>query len=860
MASVYVRRFLFDPGNSVLLNIESVNILDLTPPGSISGIGTGVVMIVGEFENGPFNTPVSVNGASDLSRNWGTLGYTYGGVQGNNPCAVARYADNTLAAENWNGNAFVQLNGKQFAQLVVCRANTSVGSVTLTPRAYITGNAAFRYFLAPGDVLGLDVGAGPQTATFSATAATVTGAAATFASITAGMTATLGYDGAPNFVVTFLAGDTTIGNVIARINQYAGFAFATNNGGQVQLTGVQQGNQGQVRVVSGSTGTLTDLGLTVATTFGTGNVANIQAVTAAEITAIVQAAVANTAVEIDANGALRISKTTALASDWVYVTAATTTNVQNSLGFVPGQQGSYLGVGFVLSSVQTYPTTSAGTITLAVDDNFGARGVNGGVPFNVSITLTESLANVVAAINTAAGATVAYVDSTGQLALVGKLPGGRVNVIGASAAPVLAQLGLTVGIYNGAGMPIGLIPAGTMVQDTGAQHVFVTMQDVVSATTGVTIGGVAQPTLGPWTVPVRHAVDNTLGLGASAGAITIVPNPVLLFSLACVNGQAISAALTDAQIDAAYVTALNSTLDINTVAKTVNVVYSARQSNTVRKALRSNVLNASANGCFGRMAVVRPPLGTTKTLAMSSTAEPGVGAYRDQRVIYTWPQANTFVPIIGARGSAGGTGFSYNGNVDVGADGFMASILSQLPPEENPGQETPFATAINSVETSANAQGLVMNDYINLKAQGIAALRMDQGTAIFQSGVTSVDPNIYPQFVRISRRRMADFIQDSLAQLASGFGKKLSTNARRKALAGEIRAFMESLLNKGNPNGQRIAGFTVDDVSGNTPDTLAQGIFRIIINVRTLPSLDSIVLQTTIGEQVQVQEVFPQAA
>jgi hypothetical protein len=861
MASVFTRRFLFDPGNNVLLNIESVNILDLTPPGSIAGIGTGTVLIVGEFENGAFLAPTQVNGASDLQQNWGLLGYTYGGVQGYNPCAASRYADQTLAAENWNGNAFVQLNGKQFASLIVCRVNTSVGSITLTSRAFITGNSSFRYFMAPNDVLGLDVGAGAQTATFTATAATVTSAAGTYSSVTAGMTVLLGYDGAPNFTVTFLAGDTTQANVLARINQYAGFTIAaTVSGTTFSLTGIQQGNQAQIRVVSGSAGALTALGLSAATTFGTGNVANIQAVSEAEIQTVVQGAISNTAVEIDPNGNIRISKTTGLEQDYVYVTSATTTNIQNSLGFVPGMQGSNLGVGLVLATGGTFPLANTGTISLAIDDNFGAQGVNGGVPFTVTITASMALSAFVSAVNTAAGATVCYADSTTGFTLVGKVPGGRVNVVGASAANVLSQMNLAVGIYNGTGLPTSLIQAGTIVQDSTAAHVFVTMQDVVFAATGVTIGGVLAPLQGPWTVPIRHALDNTLGLGATAGTITTIPNPVQSFSLSAINNQVITAALTDAQIDAAYINALNATLDVNSVSKTANIIYSARQSNTVRKGLKANALNASANGCYGRMAVVRTPLGTTKQVAMSSGAEPGVGAYRDQRVIFTWPQANTFVPIIGQRGTAGGLGYTYSGNVDVGADGFMASILSQLPPEENPGQDTPFTTAINSPESSPNAAGLQITDYINLKAAGVCALRMDQGTAIFQSGCTSVDPNVYPQFVRISRRRMADFIQDSLALLASGFGKKLSTAARRAGLTSEIRAFMEQLLNKGNPNGQRIAGYTVDAVTGNTPDTLALGIFRIIINVQTLPSLDSIVLQTTIGEQVQVQEVFPQAA
>jgi hypothetical protein len=200
--------------------------------------------------------------------------------------------------------------------------------------------------------------------------------------------------------------------------------------------------------------------------------------------------------------------------------------------------------------------------------------------------------------------------------------------------------------------------------------------------------------------------------------------------------------------------------------------------------------------------------------------------------------------------------------VDVGADGFLCAIMSQLPPEENPGQLTPFSGGIVSLESGANVQGFTINDYILFKASGICALRWDadDGVAIFQSGVTSVNPAINPGLVRISRRRMADYIQDSLAQAMTSFGKKLSTSARRKAIVGEITNFLAGLLSVENPANQRIGGYTVDPNSGNNAQTLAQGMFRIIINVQTLPSLDSIVLQTTVGEQVQVQEVLPQAA
>ncbi len=846
--SSFLRRFLFDPGTSVLLNIESVNILDLDPPASIVGIGTGAVLLVGEFEDGPVNTVVEVTSPTDLVNTLGGFGYTYQGLVGNFPCAVARKADGTLLAENWNGNAFIQLNGKQFARLLLCRADTSVGSVSFSPLAFVAGASKFRYTLAPNQVLSLDVGAGFTSATFTATAATVTGAAATYA-ISAGDTVVLGYDGAPNFTTTFLASDTSVGTTVARINQYAGFAIAANAAGQIALTGIQKGNQAQVRVVSGSAGVLTALGLTAATTAGTGNVGDITAVTGGEVIAVVQAGIANTKVEVDQGGALRASN--ALTGATKYITVGTATTAAD-LGFVAGQMGTTLGVAQVLSSGGTQSMALNDTITLGFDT---------GVNFTTTFAGTENTpALVAAAINSAANATVAIADGT-QIRLFGSTPGGQVRVVSALSFAVLStKLGLAIGVTIGAGMPLGSIPAGTLVQVAGGQQ-YVTMQAVTFTGAGVTINAgngatqpVVQPTFGPYPVRVRPAVDDGTGASALVSTVTVIPSAVGFASFSATNPLAINAALSEGAIDAAYAAALGSpTTDINSVARQVNILYCARQSNQVRRAIRANVLLASSSGCLGRVGVVRPPLGTAKALAQSSSAEPGVGAYRDQRVIYTWPQASSFVPLIARRGVAGGAGFTANGVVDLGADGFLASIMSQLPPEENPGQATPFAGGINGLESSTNAQGLQMQDYINMKAAGVCALRMADGAAIFQSGVTSVDPNVQPQLARISRRRMADFIQDTLALRSKAFGKKLSTNVRRKALKSETIAFMEQLLSRANPANQRIAGYTVDDRQ-NTPEGLGQGLYRIITNVRTLASLDSIVFESTVGEQVQVNE------
>lgn len=860
--SVFIRRFSFDPGDEVLLEIESVNILDLDPPASISGVGTGTVLCVGEFENGPFATGdnahgyptassdsiTEVAGATDFVNTFGELGYRYGGVPSNNPCARQRNADAAVTAEAWNGNGFIQLTGKKFKRLLIARVDTSTGTVQFTREAFLVGEAAFAYNLEPSQTIVLNVAGTTGTATFSAAAATVTTGSGTYPTLFAGgETLVLGYDDAPNFTITFLSGDQSLAQVVARINATAGFTFAAAvTSDTFSLTGIRRGRSGSVRVVSGSSGVLTTLGLVAATTAGTGNVNDIDAVSFNELKAVVEAAISTVKVTQDSNSTPRIEMTYASADDWMTYSSSSTAS---AFGF-SSQHVSNSGYAYLLSgSASGYGSIAGGdTLTLGRDDQ-----ANFVVAFE---TGDDTQAEIISRINQYAGYAMAVATDGTHIRLRSNKNGGEIRVISGSGG-VLANLAFSVATVDSTALAAGKIPAGTVVQKSDGTHKFLTMQDVsvsVLPVAGVTASGV-----GPYAVKVRPATDDGTATSVSAGQLAYLERTIDLGAFKAENLALVNGALTEAAIDSAYADAFDATVDTNGVSAEANVIFSARQSNQVRKKLRTNANDASGGGCLGRMACVRPPLGTTRAQALSGSAEPGVGATRDQRVIYCFPGANTFVPLIAKRGLNGGAGFTATGNVDVGADGFMASILSQLPPEENPGQATTFMSTVNGVETSPNAQGFQEPDYTQFRAKGIAALRMDGGTAVFQSGVTSVDPATNPELRNIARRRMADFIQDTLAKRAKSFGKKLSTFVRRQAMSNEIRVFLSGLLSAGQPASQRIAGWTVDSKSGNTAATLAQGIYRIIVKVRTLASLDSIVLQTTIGESVEVEEVFSKA-
>jgi hypothetical protein len=736
----FIRRFLFDPGVETLLEIESVNILDLEPPAQITGVGAGTVLMVGEFENGPFSQ-YEVTGATDFKNTLGSFGYEYDGVPGNNPSARERSADLALSPENWNGNGFAALANKKFRRLILLRVDTNTGEVTFTRLAAVLGGTAQTFTLVSGQQLSFDpAGSGVVNATFTGVVASTTSAAGVYpTTFTGGETMNVTIDDGITgsqigpVDIIFQAADQLQVDVIARINAVLGYTAASDAGaGVTDLDGRIGGTGGNVKINSIDAAVATATGFSAGTDVGTGTVVNIEAVTEAEVNTAVNTADTDSYVERDADGKLRLYYADILAANQTIAVDAATTAV--NLGFTIGDSHD---------------------ATLEAD--------------NVDMT----------------------------------------------------------------------IPAGTRVRNGSAVE-WVTMQDIA----------VTADSEGPYTVKVRHADDDTTGLGSIVGSVTVIPFPIRYSAFAVDNAAPITAALTEAQLDAAYVAAIQSTKSLTQAGKEANVILAARQSNIVRTALRDSALEASAEGAYGRMAMIRPPLGTLRATARAA-AQPGVGAYRDQRVAYCFPGVQTYLSQIAFQGTAGGSGFSSDGIIDVGFDAFVASVLSQLPPEENPGQITTFLNGVLGLEAgNDDVQDMTIGDYTLFRASGIAAPRqsINTGTFVIQSGVTSVNPATNPNLRNIARRRMADFIQDSLALRATAFGKQLSTRSRRAAILSEFRAFMSDLVDEERLDSQSV-------VVGSDAAEIAAGLYRLRIKGRTLASLDSIVLESTIGESVTIDEI-----
>ncbi len=358
------------------------------------------------------------------------------------------------------------------------------------------------------------------------------------------------------------------------------------------------------------------------------------------------------------------------------------------------------------------------------------------------------------------------------------------------------------------------------------------------------VGKLLTPVIVPPAATATSA-DPLSGLAAATG-----PSTTVAYTAAVQKSNAPN----DAAIAALYSAAYDSMLSESAPAKEINLVWAARKDNTIRSTQKAHLLSASENG-IGRMGAVSPELDITKSTAVGTItgdAAPGVGATRDERMIYSWPPALTFIPeAVGTLlAKADGT-TTDQGNLDVTYDGFMISILSNLAPERNPGESsTATRTAQQGViGIASNVPTLNINDYIRMRGKGVAGLIIDSTAgAIIQSGITT---SLVSGQKNINRRRMADFIQDSLAARFVQLAKLPLTTELKSIILSETTEFLEGLLSVDNPAAQRIAGFNeVDIVSGNTPALEAKGIFVVIVSVRTLATADFITIQAEIGEGV----------
>jgi hypothetical protein len=360
------------------------------------------------------------------------------------------------------------------------------------------------------------------------------------------------------------------------------------------------------------------------------------------------------------------------------------------------------------------------------------------------------------------------------------------------------------------------------------------------------------------------AVDATDLFRADFGAGTSRPALAWTASTDALDGSDANAdalvALTSDELDARYQTALDACQPGATNVDDVSIVAAARTSTAIQAALKTHAVTASSVGP-GRIALRRAPIGTLPAV-ITGDVVPGVGANRSDYSILCYPHRQERLSELATLDPLAEISSTL---VLVGADADMATLLSQLPPRENPAQSTSeyvsggilsHIVALEPGLTSGAGKPTVftIEHYKAFKRAGVAALRRDAQAAewLFQSGVTSVDPSRNRNLATIKRRRMASMIQDDLAAIASKFNGKARTTIREDVLIGEMHDYLEGLLSSENPDLQQIAAFSVEYREKNTPQLQGRGIKIVSVRVQLLDDFGKIVVETEIGETVTV--------
>ena len=839
----FTRVFTQFPGFSVLGAIESVNTIDLAPPANPLGAGVGVVCVVGEFEDGPLETPTRLTAATDLESNFGGLGYVIDGQPYTYPVA----AQSAQAPDAWNGNAFVQMRNKRFAGLIVCRVDGSGGSVQLTRLACLEGSAAPWDVTPNGTVIASVNGGASVTGTFTAVQATKTGISGTYPTLfVGGETAVLEQDDPTNpaITITFTAADQSEAQVIARINSVAGATLATDSAGEVKLTSTRYGRKSRIGFTSGTA--LTTLGFPAAVTVDRWTATIVSNATPGAFTLRVVRTIEGVAETTDLSYTSGGGDSTADVRT-ALVTAATLAGLSG----VAAGAGSTLTVDApdnVVQVVTVQAEPAIGEMTVAHTTTGIPQLVWGSGVVDRSDQVTQAEAVAVLGVLTGLDADR---GPTGNLRLCATTtPGtGTLEILATSTAA--EDFGFTTGVEASAALVAEdmVIPAGTRIQDATNGTYWVTMISTPVATDDP----------GPHSLLVRPALDDDTCPTCAIAAATVIAD-TLAYGFSATNAAALTR-LTGPQMDARYLSAIDRTLDVSGTAHDINVIVSARTTPTIAGALGANALSATAEGHRARKTVVAPPIGTTRATALGSTGI-GVGAVgRLERVAYLFPGMTTYIPEIAERGLAGGTGFTADGVVQVRSDLWYASVRSVLPPEENAGQQLSDTNygpmAVVALEDAYNRDkggvGLGMSDYIAFKAAGIVAPRLDRSAGmVFQSDVTSVSPATQPALVDAKRRYLADYVIDTLGDIGAGYVKKLSTPERRAAFTSAIVSFLEGLKASSQPSFSRIADYSVKDDTTTTQRASGFQIYQI--RVQSYPSMDYIVFRLTAGATVDVSQ------
>jgi uncharacterized protein len=377
---------------------SDVNISEEDPTiRSSSTLATAVLGVLGVTLRGPIGVPVLVTSYSEFEEVYGSFLASYHTAQ-------------TVRAFFLNGGQFCYVvRTVHYSNYKLASSKTaSKGELTLKTEASgsasaatLTGSLAGPWKLSPGDTLIAAINrAANETATFDAAAAAVECGSADTYVLTDGMLLTVKIDSETSAqVITFNTADfvaiatATAEEVAQVINEdlKGAKATVTSSGTKVTITSDTKGTGSAVEVTGGTANT--PLGFSTSPVSGTGDVADIDAVTVTEVETVLEAAWlaggGSAAVAITSSaGAVKITTVLTGATSYIEVKATSTCETIFGLSTTEVQGGNGTAqdtLKIVASTEGTYFNTLQHKISAATN----------GDAFAFNYTILDAASNIV---------------------------------------------------------------------------------------------------------------------------------------------------------------------------------------------------------------------------------------------------------------------------------------------------------------------------------------------------------------------------------------------------------------------------------------------------------------------------------
>lgn len=340
----------------------------------IQGVPTATGAFTGPAAQGPINVATLITSFTNFQRVFGS--FTAGSflaesvqaffANGGNRCYVVRVAHYTDISNTATLTA-------------IASALTLATSASGATSGTITSSGTQPFNMEPADTLIIDVDTnGDLTATFDAGRATKAGAGATFAAMASeSFTVEMNNDG--NIQVITFGTEATQQLAVDLINANLLGGFAVINGVNVDIVADQRGTGSEVDVTASDAGVVAKLGITVATVTGSGDVANIDAVTGAEVKTVVEADIVGLTVTVNGDNTITITSNTTGATSSIQVNATST--LDTVMGFdnvlhSGAASGTAQNTIIVTAASEGVHGDNLGITTTKRDTNLGTTGAN----------------------------------------------------------------------------------------------------------------------------------------------------------------------------------------------------------------------------------------------------------------------------------------------------------------------------------------------------------------------------------------------------------------------------------------------------------------------------------------------------